>query len=84
MKMYRTTSYSTIIEEREITKVTDKSVFYLVPSGREDRELISSGCVNWFNTRIEAVDFLKNRISKAIESHEAIIVRLKIQLAGVS
>lgn len=81
--MYRIMSYSTKIEEREIVKVTDKSVFYLNSRGREDRELKCSNYYKWFDTREDAVETLKKRISLAIESHEANIIQLKIQLASI-
>lgn len=83
MKMYRILSYSTEVEEREIIKVTDKSVFYITSRGREDRELKCSNYYKWFNTREEAVEALKKRISDTIASHEANIVRLKFQLASI-
>lgn len=75
MKLYKTNKYNNNIEEREVTKVTDKSIFYIYKNtntGKEtdERELKVTNYNIWHDTKGDAIEFLINRSEKKVEYHK--------------
>jgi hypothetical protein len=58
--MYRVLVLEGFIQKFEISRVTDKTVFYTTKSGAEITERRTSNLFNWFETIEEAVTFLLN------------------------
>ena len=66
MKMYKT-SYGLQIEEREITRKTEKCVFYLTIRGKEQKELIQTVYHLWHETKLDAANYLLEKAEKEVE-----------------
>jgi len=58
MKTMFRTGWGTEIEELEVIKTSNKSVWFKWSNGREDRELFKTNYYAWFNTKKEARDVL--------------------------
>ena len=58
MKMYKTNTWHTVIKEYEVTKTTDKQLFYVSENGNTMREAKNSQYAHWFDTRKEAIKHL--------------------------
>lgn len=80
--MYRTT-YGIKLEEFEVLKSTEKSIWFINKSGKQDRELRHTDSYQWHETKQAAIDFLlkkyigekkrlENRIAQVSEQIEAI------------
>ena len=71
--MYRVSGFGMLkITEREIIKQSEKSVWFLRKSSDsekliEERELKSTQYYKWFNTKEEAIEYVKNRLESQIE-----------------
>jgi len=78
--MFKTNTYSFRIEERECTKVTDKSIYWINDSGKEERALISSSWVDWHRTKEEAVNFMIKIKENAITRHNSDIEKLRAEI----
>ena len=87
--MYRVLVLEGFIQKFEISRVTDKSVFYTSNSGAEITERRTSNLFNWFETIEEAVTFLLNSneieiqlskrwIKRVEEENNKIIQRYKV------
>ena len=87
MKKYKTGGYGELIEEVEIVRETEKSVFvkdlYGFNTGRVSREAKRCSYSNYFDTMKEAKDFLKQRFEDKIKSHEQQIESANKSLAKV-
>ena len=73
IKMYRVGRYDMGIQERELTKVTPKTVFWAgdwFGKPREERELKQSEWANWFDTWAEAKEFLLKRERHDLNKHK--------------
>ncbi|HRP30507.1 MAG TPA: hypothetical protein PKV73_01380 [Agriterribacter sp.] len=84
MLMYKTAKWSEKIEEREVLKTTDKSV-YFTAHNREQKELKHTSYYDWHDTKQDAVNFLKKRYLSKIEYAEKEIAEAKrnLELLGV-
>jgi hypothetical protein len=86
MKMYRTGSSNSVIEEKEVVRTTGKKVFYMAkPFTFSDREIPEvehgefkvSSYHKWFDSREEAKAFLLARIDRYLANAEDTIKRLQ-------
>lgn len=84
MKKFRINNWKIQIEEREIVKETDKTVFFLTSSGREDREAKISGYARWFDIRQEAIDFMRVRVENNIKNLRANIEKQEKELQEIA
>jgi len=75
--MYKTKQGYVTIEEKEITRKTEKTIFFINSRGKEEREAINSYYGIWHNTFNEAQNYLLNRIDKDIEIFTERIERLR-------
>ena len=85
MKVYRTYKYDNRIEEREVTKVTDKWIFYVRRdsyNGKEinERELKITNYHIWHDTKEAAIGFLIKGAEGRIEFHERELSKAKSEL----
>ena len=83
MKKYRTSgSWSNEIEEVEITRETDKCVFYKGCNGEEIKEHKRTGYRNYFDSWMEAYGYLLERetdnVNKALKNLKKAQEKLKI------
>jgi hypothetical protein len=65
------------IQNFEISRVTDKSVFYTTKSGAEITERRTSNLFNWFETIEEAVIFILNSNEREINGSKRYIKSLE-------
>ena len=65
MKAYKITNWDNEIREIEISRQTDQSVF-VMEHGRESRTATVSEYHRWFNSRVEAVKYLRERLERRI------------------
>ncbi len=68
--MFRTCSWSNNITEFEVTKLTDKSVYY-IHNGKPQRELIETQTYKWHNTIQEAVEHKRKQLIEIKQSLQA-------------
>lgn len=72
MIMYKTGGYRFPIEKVEITRKTDKSVWYMSETyhgkQKEHRELLMSSYYQWFESFDEAKDYLVSNLESIIEA----------------
>ena len=74
IKMYKTSSWSNKITEKEFIEVSDKSVFWINErTGKKERELITSYYHTWHKSKEDAVKWLKNKYELQIKRAESII-----------
>lgn len=60
-------------KEFKVIKVTDKQVVYINEYGREFREAKFSEWQQWFDTKNQCIEFIKDKIKNAIKRYERII-----------
>jgi hypothetical protein len=84
MIMYKTVKWSNEIKEIEVEKTTDKSVYFMAHN-REQKELKHTSYYDWYDTKQDAVNFLKKRYLSKIEYAEKEIAEAKrnLELLGV-
>jgi hypothetical protein len=79
--MYRTRHFEDVkIEEFEIAKSSEKSVFYFKQNGSVDRELRYASYHTWHESKQDAITYLKNRLMSRIERLEDQILKAKESL----
>ena len=61
-KIYRISTWSSKIDEYEIVKLTDKSVWFLNSEGKEQRELLKTERTAWFESINDAIDWKKSKL----------------------
>lgn len=82
VKMYRTSSWTNEIVEKEFIEVSDKSVFWINErTGKKDRELITTNYHIWHKSKEDAVNWLKNKWERKISNAERQISEAKSLLA---
>lgn len=81
MKRFKTTRYSVSIEAVEITKETDKTVFFKVRSGAIHSERKQTDYHQWFTTWDQAHNFLVRRTENQIHTIEDRLIGAKEDLA---
>jgi len=60
IKMYRIATWSHQIDEYVVVKLTDKTVWFINSQGKEEKELLKSKSVGWFNFKKDAIDWKKS------------------------
>jgi uncharacterized small protein (DUF1192 family) len=78
---YRTRTYSNTIDEIEVSRETEQSVFTTNGSGRETQHAKISQFGRYFSTRADAVACLTNRIESRIDMLTRELENLKATLA---
>jgi len=71
------------IKAIEITKETAKTVWFINDHGREDNSRKQSGWLNFFDTFIEAKDFLMRNIQKKIKKAEYNLEKANLEMIDV-
>ena len=61
------------ISEYEVTKTSDKSVWYITSRGNADRDLRSTNYYSWFDTFEEAKEFI---VKKADLKYNSLVMQL--------
>jgi len=67
MKKFRTGTYRELIQTIEVTKESDKTVWFKLPNGSEDRCLKQSDSYQVFDSFEEAKEFLLNKNNSKLE-----------------
>ncbi len=68
--LYKTTTSGLEIRERQFTRVTGKTAFYLNNFGNENRELLETNYSTWHRTREDAILHLQKIAKSNLESAE--------------
>ena len=85
MILYKTSKYSTEIEEVEVTKETEHSVHLPAKDGdRARREAKNSGYSNYHNTKKEAKEFLQRNLEQKFQWLETELIKLKKDLETIN
>lgn len=79
MKVYKTDGYKELIEEIEVTKVTDKSVW--LSNGRSAKR---GNFANYWDTIEEAKEYLEAKYKRIIKDSENKIEKVKANLEALS
>lgn len=79
MKAYSVSRFRDTIEEKEITRHTEKFVFILMGNGKERREGKNTSWEDWYVNEEEAVKKLRELLLMRIEN-----ARKEIKIAGKS
>lgn len=84
MKMYRTGGFREPIEEVEVVRATDKSVWLDFRNGKEPRRCaIKSSYDSYWHSLEEAKDYLRAKCERTIEACEDKIESAKALLADI-
>ncbi len=79
MKVYKTGGYKELIEEIEVIKVTEKSVW--LSNGRSAKR---SKYTNYWDSLKEAKEHLKEKYKRVIKASESKIAKAKANLEALS
>lgn len=66
-KIYRISMWSSQIDEYEIVKLTDKSIWFLNSEGKEQRELLKTERTAWFESKNDAIEWKKSKLEFEVE-----------------
>jgi len=75
--MYKTGNYDNTIQEVTVSKVTDKSVFWIDQRGNEVRELRWTNYYVWHETKELAIAHLKLKWQRQVEAAERTLLFAK-------
>lgn len=87
MKMYKTGGWKSLIEEVEVVRANEKSVWIMSNwrgQNKEERSARETNYSRYFDTKEEAKAFLTERCNKTIESAKRTIARAEDELKSIS